>query len=173
MIRTYSGLLKSFYLICCCCLVTSVVSDSVQPHGLQPARLLCPWGFSMQEYWSGLPCPPPWDLPDSRMEPRSSTLQADSLPSDLLLLTICLVCLWYLMSQNCHIFLSFFLTKIMFGHFHKLNVVFTLLRRQVNHYVYRYFIQNIFSGLILISYFSYHRNNQISLSVALFLRTLI
>ena len=23
------------------------------------ARLLCPWGFSWQEYWSGLPCPPP------------------------------------------------------------------------------------------------------------------
>ena len=23
----------------------SVVSDSLQPHGLQPARLLCPWGF--------------------------------------------------------------------------------------------------------------------------------
>ena len=22
-----------------------------------PARLLCPWGFSRQEYWSGLPCP--------------------------------------------------------------------------------------------------------------------
>ena len=29
---------------CCgCCLVTSIVSDSVWPHGLQPARLLCPW----------------------------------------------------------------------------------------------------------------------------------
>ena len=24
-----------------------------------PIRLLCPWGFSRQEYWSGLPCPPP------------------------------------------------------------------------------------------------------------------
>ena len=23
----------------------SVVSDSLQPHGLQPARFLCPWGF--------------------------------------------------------------------------------------------------------------------------------
>ena len=33
-----------------------VVSDSVRPHGLQPARLLCPWGFSRQEYWSRLPC---------------------------------------------------------------------------------------------------------------------
>ena len=26
-----------------CCQVTSVVSDSVQPHGLQPTRLLRPW----------------------------------------------------------------------------------------------------------------------------------
>ena len=98
----------------------SVVSDSLQPHGLQSARLSCPslscrvcsnscpfsrWchptisssidpllllpsiipsirvldpythqgltrqtplsmGFSTQEYWSGLPCPPPGDLPD-------------------------------------------------------------------------------------------------------------
>ena len=31
-----------------------------------------------------MPCLPPWDLLDSRMESRSSTLQADSLPSDLL-----------------------------------------------------------------------------------------
>ena len=30
----------------------SVVSNSLQPHGLQPARLFCPWGFSRQEYWS-------------------------------------------------------------------------------------------------------------------------
>ena len=37
----------------------SVVSSSLWPHGLQPARLLCPWGFSRQEYWSGLPCLPP------------------------------------------------------------------------------------------------------------------
>ena len=42
----------------------SVVSDSLQPHGLYPSRLLCPWGFSRQECWSGLPCPPPGDLPN-------------------------------------------------------------------------------------------------------------
>ena len=35
-------------------------------------------GFSKQEYWSGLPCPPPGDLPNPGTEPRSSTLQADS-----------------------------------------------------------------------------------------------
>ena len=29
-----------------------------------PGCSLCPWGFSRQEYWSGLPSPPPGDLPD-------------------------------------------------------------------------------------------------------------
>ena len=29
--------------IYCCCYVASVVSDSVQPHRLQPTRLLCLW----------------------------------------------------------------------------------------------------------------------------------
>ena len=38
-------------------------------------------GFSRQEYWSGLPCPPPGNLPDPGIGPRSPTLQADSLPS--------------------------------------------------------------------------------------------
>jgi len=27
------------------CSVTSVMSDSLQPHGLKPTRLLCPWNF--------------------------------------------------------------------------------------------------------------------------------
>ena len=40
-------------------------------------------GFSRQEYWSGLPCPPPGDLPDPGIEPRSPALQADSLSSEL------------------------------------------------------------------------------------------
>ena len=60
----------------------SVLSDSLQPHGLQSTRLLCPWGFSSQEYWSGLPCPPPGDLPNPGIKPRSRALQADSLPSE-------------------------------------------------------------------------------------------
>ena len=37
-------------------------------------------GFSRQEYWSGLPCPPPEDLPDPGIKPGSLALQADSLP---------------------------------------------------------------------------------------------
>ena len=39
-------------------------------------------GFSRQEYWSGLPFPPPGDLPNPGTEPRSPALQADSLPSE-------------------------------------------------------------------------------------------
>ena len=58
------------------------VSDSLRSHGLSPARLLCPWGFSRQEYWSGLPCPPPRDFPNPGIKPRSPTLQGDSLLSE-------------------------------------------------------------------------------------------
>ena len=32
-----------WHYCCCCCWVASVVSDSVQPHRLQPTRLPCPW----------------------------------------------------------------------------------------------------------------------------------
>ena len=35
-----------------------------------------------EEYWSGLPFLSPGDLPDPGSEPRSSALQADSLPSE-------------------------------------------------------------------------------------------
>ena len=40
-------------------------------------------GFSRQEYWSGLPCPPSGDLPDPGVKsesPASPAFQADSLP---------------------------------------------------------------------------------------------
>ena len=36
---------------------------------MEPTSLLHPWGFSREEYWSGLPCPPPGDFPDSGTEP--------------------------------------------------------------------------------------------------------
>ena len=38
--------------------------------------------FSRQEYWSILPCPPSWDLPDPGTEPMfpvAASMQADSL----------------------------------------------------------------------------------------------
>ena len=43
-------------------------------------------GFSRQEYWSELPCPPPGDLPHPGIEPVAPVvpaLQADSLPQPL------------------------------------------------------------------------------------------
>ena len=39
--------------------------------------------FSRQEYWSGLLCPSPGDLPYPEIKPRPPALQADSLPSEL------------------------------------------------------------------------------------------
>ena len=32
-------------------------------------QALCPWGFSSQEYWSRLPCPPPGEVSDPGIEP--------------------------------------------------------------------------------------------------------
>ena len=61
-------------------------------HSVESNSFACPWtvahqaplskGFSQQEYWSGLPCLPPGDLPDPGIEPMSPALQADSLPLD-------------------------------------------------------------------------------------------
>ena len=38
--------------------------------------------FSRHEHWSGLPCPPPGNLPNLAIKPRSPTLQVDSLLSE-------------------------------------------------------------------------------------------
>ena len=63
-----------------CVFSCKFMSNSLWPHGLYAARLLCLW--DRQEYWSGLPFPPPGDLLDPRIKPRSPSLQADSLPSE-------------------------------------------------------------------------------------------
>ena len=52
----------------CALLSYSVMSESLQLHGLQPAWLLCPWGFTRQEYWNGLPCPPPGIFPTQELD---------------------------------------------------------------------------------------------------------
>ena len=57
-------------------------SLTLQLHRLWPARLLCPWGFFRQEYWSGWPFPSPGDLPKPGIGPRSPNLQENSLPSE-------------------------------------------------------------------------------------------
>ena len=40
------ALLSEVKLVCLCLLSCSVVSSSLQLHGLQPAKLLCPWNFA-------------------------------------------------------------------------------------------------------------------------------
>ena len=52
------------------------------PMDCRPPQAPLSMGFSRQEYWSGLPCASPGDLPDSGIESRSPALQADSLPSE-------------------------------------------------------------------------------------------
>ena len=47
----------------------SVISDCLRPQA--PLSM----GFPRQEYWSGLPFPPPEDLPNPRIKPRSPALQ--------------------------------------------------------------------------------------------------
>ena len=45
---------------------------TLQCYGLYVAQQTpLPMGFSRQEYWSELPCPPPRDLPDPGIEPLS------------------------------------------------------------------------------------------------------
>ena len=70
-----------------CVLSRSVVSNSCDPIDLETlwsvaCQATLPMGFSRQ-YWSGLPFPSPRDLPDPAIEPRSPSLQADSLLTEL------------------------------------------------------------------------------------------
>ena len=62
--------------------IRSVMSDSANPWTAARKASLS-MEFSRQEYWSGLPFPSPGDLPYPGIEPGSSALQADSLPSEL------------------------------------------------------------------------------------------
>ena len=48
--------------------------DSLQPHGLQPAKAPLSMEFPRQQYESGLPFPSPGDLPSPGTEPASATL---------------------------------------------------------------------------------------------------
>ena len=55
-----------------------MTSKRVRAKSLQSCPTLCnpmgslvSMGFSRQEYWSGLPCPPPGDLCDPGIEPKS------------------------------------------------------------------------------------------------------
>ena len=51
----------------------------MQPYGLGACQVPLSMGFSRQEYWSGLPSPPPGDLPNPGIEPVFPALQVHSL----------------------------------------------------------------------------------------------
>ena len=91
-------------MLCC-----AVMSNSLRPHGLQPAKDLCPWGFSRQVYWSGLPCPPSGALPNPGIEPIShvSTALAEFFTTELpekpqILTAPKFKVMWYPVSRQCN-----------------------------------------------------------------------
>ena len=53
--------------VCAC----QVVSESLRPHWTVACQAPLSMGFCRLGYWSGLPCPPPGDLPHPGTEPRS------------------------------------------------------------------------------------------------------
>ena len=74
--------LRNSPLYLCACSVVLVVSDSATPWTVVCQAPLS-MEFSRREYWSGLPCLSPGDLPNPGIEPVSPVspaLQADSLP---------------------------------------------------------------------------------------------
>ena len=54
---------------------------TLQLHGLEPTRLLCPWDSPGKNTGVGCHALLQGNLPDPRMEPWSPALQADSLPA--------------------------------------------------------------------------------------------
>ena len=56
----------------CACYITPGVSVSLHMDCCREVhQTSLSMGFSRQEYWSGLPCPHPGDLPNSRIKPAS------------------------------------------------------------------------------------------------------
>ena len=70
--------LRAIWLQSCQSLWLQSCQRLCDPRDCHPARLLCPWGFSRREYWSGLPCPPPGDLPHPGTEHHSLVLMITS-----------------------------------------------------------------------------------------------
>ena len=59
-----------------CHTVTSVMSESFAILWTMAHQAPLSMGFSGQEYWGGLPCPPPGDIPKPGTEPASLTSPA-------------------------------------------------------------------------------------------------
>ena len=73
----------SFSNLHLCVLVVQLFPTFCDPWTAAHQAPLC-MGFSRREHWSGLPFPPPGDLPDPGIEPGSPALKMDALQSELL-----------------------------------------------------------------------------------------
>ena len=74
---------KILQVVCCVLwLVAQLCLTLCDSMDCSPPGSSLSMGFSRQEYQSGLPCPPPGELPNPGIEARSPTLQADSLLSE-------------------------------------------------------------------------------------------
>ena len=67
---------------CVLSLVTQLCLTLCDPMDFSPPGSSVHGDSPGKNTWSGLPCPPPGDLPNPGIEPRSPALQADSLPSE-------------------------------------------------------------------------------------------
>ena len=79
--KDYCNILKEiqigqsgFFITCAC--VLSYVRLFATPWTVAHQTSLS-MGLSRQEYWRGLPCPPPGDLPNPGTEPRFSALAGE------------------------------------------------------------------------------------------------
>ena len=77
----------SWFQVCVCVCVCACVHALSRVWLCDPLDYQAPLSveFSRQEYWSGLPFPPPGDLPNREMDPAlpaSAALQADSWPTE-------------------------------------------------------------------------------------------
>ena len=91
--KAWPGASPAWHCCLLCFSTVSFVESEWKWKSLSRVRLfVTPWTvarqdplsmeFSRQEYWSGLPFPTPRDLPNPVIEPRSPTLQVDSLSSE-------------------------------------------------------------------------------------------
>ena len=77
---------KVYILYICIYIFVLLASNTCCAKSFQSCPTRIPWtvarqdplfmGFPIQEYWSGMPCPPPEDLPNPGIEPTSLTSPA-------------------------------------------------------------------------------------------------
>ena len=79
----YTELCSGQFILFCCCLVAKSCLTLCDPWTVAHQAPLS-MGFSRQEYWSGLPLPPPGDLPNPGIESGSTAWQTNCLPLSLL-----------------------------------------------------------------------------------------